>query len=71
MPPGMILSKCILGSPGKIRLKRAKMAKDYKPILLKSRLAVQSKTVLGELEKLFEIIEVNSDSKLDPKVLLE
>jgi lactate dehydrogenase-like 2-hydroxyacid dehydrogenase len=36
---------------------------------LKSRLAVQSKTVLGELEKLFEIIEVNSNSKLDPKVL--
>ena len=69
MPPGMILSKCILGCPGKIRFKRVKMAKHNKPILLKSRLAVQSKTVLGELEKLFEVVEINSDSKLDPKVL--
>ena len=65
----MVLSKCILGSLGKIRFKRAKMTKDYKPVLLKSRLAVQSKTVLRELEKSFEVIEVNSDSKLDHTVL--
>ena len=65
----MALSKCILGNLGKIRLKRAKMKKSNKPILLKSKLAVQSKTVLRELEKSFEVIELNSDSILDRKVL--
>lgn len=65
----MILSKCILGSLGKIRLKRAKMRKENKPVLLKSKHAVQSKTVLRELEKSFEVIELNSDSKLDHKIL--
>jgi D-3-phosphoglycerate dehydrogenase len=65
----MILSKCILGSLGKVRFKRAKMTKDNKPLLLKSRLSVQSKTVLDELEKSFEVIEVNSESRLDYRVL--
>jgi D-3-phosphoglycerate dehydrogenase len=45
------------------------MTKYNKPLLLKSRLAVQSKTVIEELEKSFEVIEVNSDSKLDYRVL--
>ena len=45
------------------------MKKGNKPVLLKSMLAVQSKTVLRELEKSFEIIELNSDSKLDLNVL--
>ena len=45
------------------------MTKEIKPLLLKSRLAIQSEAVLRELEKSFHIMEVNSDSKLDKDIL--
>ncbi len=45
------------------------MTKEDKPILLKSKLAIQSETVLRELEKSFQVIEINSDSKLVKDIL--
>lgn len=45
------------------------MITEIKPILLKSRLAIQSEAVLRELEKSFHVMEVNSDSKLDKDML--
>ena len=45
------------------------MTKEIKPILLKSRLAIQSEAVLRELEKSFHVMEVNSDSKFDKDML--
>jgi D-3-phosphoglycerate dehydrogenase len=66
---GKVLSKLILGIHGKIEIKNLKMSKNSKPILLKSKFAVQNKSVINELENFFEVLEFSSESHIDQRIL--
>ena len=45
------------------------MSKNSKPILLKSKFAVQNQSVINELEKFFEVLEFSFESNLDQRIL--